>query len=218
MDVVEGLSEGSHASLNQALDRYLDARVDLIQTATSVHGSFLSEIFLVEMQDGSIALLEGLLEANQDQAISLFDRATKQFEAMGLEGGIELADDYIRGLERQGRVDAIAGLFPEDQESLLGPFNKALGLYNQVLRGAFGSPEGRQKVMEAVRLLRKVELKLGGFSSLDVEKRVHEQRQGLWEAVAGLAAMVSIVFAIAQIVAKLGGLRVVAEGVVRLVR
>jgi len=201
MDLVEHLDEDGHASLEAALERYLSAKKDLIETGTRVHGNFISEEFMAEMIEGTVALLQGLTDSDPD-AKSLFDRATLRFEKMAVEGGIELADDYLRNLKRRN-LDALAGLFPEYQSDLLDEFNSAAESYNQVLRSEFGNPGGREQILEAVAKLRTVELKIGSISRLDYEQRIRENKNRTVDRISGMVLAASLLFAAAQVFDKL---------------
>ena len=217
MDFLDALPENARTSLEKALEKYLEVKSQLISTSTIVHGSFLSEEFLVEMQDGTISLLEGVIQGGEESS-TLFAQAMDRFQVMGIEGGLELADDYIRNFEDNRRLHALAGLFPEHQASLLGPFNRGVGLYNQVLRNEFERDERLSKVLESVTLLRSCEIAEGGFSRFDLEKRAHERTDTHWESLSGLVVAATSVFVVAQIIVRLGGVGAVGTYLLGLTR
>lgn len=153
-------------------------------------------------QEGLLALLGGLT-AQEGNPNSQFAAATKCFEIMGIEGGLEMARDYIDALGEE-RVQIQVGLFPE-KTRLLSELNTAISIYNKVQSGGVELTEQRNAILEAVDHFRKVEVLLDGISPLDRFQRRDQAASMLRRWVAYLLAFVGLLFAILQAIVRLLG-------------
>lgn len=163
---------------DNALASYLAAKALLLQASTRTLGSFIAKEFVTEMQRGTLALLQGLSEQGVD-AVAKFDEASRRFEVMAREGGIELAAEYINALKED--VALLDPLFPEKHQSLVAPFNRASALFDAVVSRSVTGTEATRRIFEAVELLRETELGMGSVSRFDFMERVETHRSAVWD-------------------------------------
>jgi hypothetical protein len=191
-------------ALHTVIDAYLDVKERLIRSSTDVLGAFISEAFLHDMLDGAIHLLEGLTCQDARQA-EHFHEAAATFTAMGREGGLELTREYLQAFEEQ-RLDALAGLFPEHQEALLGPFNQAVEIYNRADKKEFAGSEALTQLVEAISCLRQSELARGGISTLDVKRRLIGTNTAMWQSFSKYLLYGNIAFFLYRLITWFGGI------------